>query len=94
MKLHIPFKIVGILEGLSLLALLFIAMPMKYMMGDPSWVRVVGAAHGFLFMFYIALVVVLASEESWAKKKMILAFILSSVPFGTFYFDRKYMIAE
>jgi len=78
----------GRLEGSSLLILLFIAMPVKYLMGEPVGVRIVGALHGGLFMLYIYLLVNLSSDQSWSWKKTLKGFILSSVPFGTFYFER------
>ena len=42
-------RTVGILEGLSFLVLLFIAMPLKYGWGHASAVRVPGLVHGALF---------------------------------------------
>lgn len=85
------FRITGWLEGLSLLILLFIAMPLKYFYGQPEFVRVVGSVHGFLFLIYILVATQLAMKEKWPWKKLLLAYILSSVPFGTFYFDRKHL---
>ena len=48
------FKWVARAEGISFLVLLFVAMPLKYIWDDPSWVRIVGMAHGVLFVAYIA----------------------------------------
>lgn len=45
--------IMGYLEGTSFLLLLFIAMPLKYMMGIPEAVKYIGMAHGVLFIAYI-----------------------------------------
>src|SRR5690606_32019581 len=49
------FKYTGWFEGLSYLLLLGVAMPIKYVWGDPSWVSAVGMAHGLLFLAYIGL---------------------------------------
>ena len=46
-------RIIGTAEALSLLILLFIAMPLKYMMDMPQMVRVVGMVHGVLFILYV-----------------------------------------
>ena len=43
-------RVVGFLEGLSLIVLMGFAMPMKYIWGDPSFVRMVGSIHGALFI--------------------------------------------
>lgn len=85
------FRWIGYLEGTSLLVLLFIAMPIKYIFHHPEAVRAVGSIHGFLFISYIALATMLAGEERWGFKKWFTAFILSCLPTGTFIFDRKYM---
>ena len=83
-------RIVAILEGISFLVLLGIAMPLKYIAGIPEVVRVVGMAHGVLFVLYVILLIQVAIEKSWSFKKSILAFIASFIPFGTFYADAKW----
>ncbi|MFS7180260.1 DUF3817 domain-containing protein [Serratia proteamaculans] len=47
-------RAVGFLEGLSFLLLLFIAMPMKYMWGNPILVKYVGMGHGVLFVCFFS----------------------------------------
>lgn len=44
------FRMTALADGSSFLALLLIAMPMKYVMGMPKVVTVVGAIHGMLFL--------------------------------------------
>jgi integral membrane protein len=83
-------RIIAFLEGVSLLILLGIAMPLKYMAGIPEVVSVVGMAHGVLFVLYVLLLVQVAIERSWSFKKVILSFFASFVPFGTFYADAKW----
>ena len=83
-------RIIALLEGISLLILLGIAMPLKYLAGIPEVVRVVGMAHGVLFILYAVLLIGVAVEKSWSFKKTILAFIASVIPFGTFYADAKW----
>ena len=82
---------IGWLEGCSLLTLLFIAMPIKYIGHNPLPVRIVGSIHGGLFLLYVVLASALFDRDNWTKKELILAYVLSTVPFGTFIFDRKYL---
>ncbi|PHK33509.1 membrane protein [Nostoc linckia z16] len=84
------FKIIATLEGISLLALLLIAMPLKYIAGNPEPVKHVGMAHGVLFIGYIIMAVMLKIEENWSWKKFAEVCVASVVPFGTFYIERKY----
>jgi integral membrane protein len=83
-------RIVAALEGISLLILLGIAMPLKYFAGIPQVVSVVGMAHGVLFVLYVLMLIQVAIEKSWSWKITILAFFASFVPFGTFYADAKW----
>ena len=67
------------------LLLLFIAMPLKYLAGQPEMVRSTGMAHGILFTAYIPLVLYVMVERDWPIKKAALAMFASIIPFGTFW---------
>lgn len=76
-------------EGISLLVLLFIAMPLKYMWEMPEYVRVVGMVHGVLFIAFVIVAILVTKQEKWNLSKFIFCFIASFIPFGTFYLDAK-----
>ncbi|TGE13992.1 DUF3817 domain-containing protein [Hymenobacter elongatus] len=82
-------RTVGFLEGVSFLVLLGIAMPLKYLAGQPEAVRLVGMAHGVLFVLYVLLVIQVSIARSWSWGKALLALVVSVVPFGTFWADKK-----
>jgi integral membrane protein len=84
-------RIVGILEGISFLVLLFVAMPLKYIYAKPEAVRQVGAIHGFLFVVFIFLLLSCAAEYGWERRKSMILVGLSMLPFGNFYADKKYL---
>lgn len=88
------FKITALLEGISYIALLFIAVPIKYLAGDPQFVKLLGMPHGILFLAYIVLAIVLSTELKWSKKTLFIILIASIIPFGTFYVDRNYLKSE
>ncbi|KAF2517823.1 DUF3817 domain-containing protein [Flavobacterium foetidum] len=83
-------RIIGFLEGTSLLILLFIAMPMKYIFEMPFLTRPVGTIHGALFLLFIFNAISVGVEQNWkfatTTWKVLLACI---VPFGTFYIDSR-----
>lgn len=94
MNLRTPIgrlRVVGFLEGLSYLLLLGIAMPLKYMLDMPQAVRVIGMAHGILFVIFIWLTVYCKFRYHWSFGRMILLWIASLLPFGTFYADYKWL---
>ncbi len=72
------------------MVLLLIAMPLKYFANLPEAVKIVGWAHGVLFVAFLAL----AYEVKTALNKdflwLVKAFIASLLPFGTFVFDRQF----
>lgn len=83
------FKIIAILEGLSFLVLLGIAMPLKYMYGHPEATQAVGMAHGVLFIAYVMMVFLIKNQLDWNLKITFLALTASVLPFGPFIVDRK-----
>jgi integral membrane protein len=83
------FRSIAIIEGISFLLLLIIAMPMKYLMGIPEPVKYLGWAHGALFVLFMALLLQVWIQYKWSFWKVVLAFISSLIPFGTFYLDKK-----
>lgn len=80
-------RTIGLLEGTSFLLLLGIAMPLKYLAGMPEMVRVVGWAHGILFMLYWAAVAHVALERRWPLVRVGAALAASVLPFGPFVLD-------
>ncbi len=80
---------IGLFEGLSFLVLLFIAMPVKYLLGEPILVRYIGMAHGLLFMVYIYYARLVQMERGLAASFLFKACVAATLPLGTFVFDRK-----
>ena len=84
-------RVVGFLEGVSFLILLGVAMPLKYLWHEPLAVRVVGMAHGVLFLAYLAATVQVMLELGWNLKRTALVAAASLVPCGTFYAEVKWL---
>lgn len=87
-------RLTGIIEGLSFIILLVIAMPLKYYAGKPEMVSIVGMAHGVLFVLYIFLTVIAKFQYPWSWRRVLLLWVASIVPFGTFYADYKVLRHE
>ena len=83
-------RILGFLEGISLLLLVFIAVPLKYGANDASFSKLLGPIHGALFLLFILNTLSVGVEQKWEFNKTTWKVILACfVPFGTFYIDRK-----
>ena len=87
-------RFTGISEGISFLVLLMIAMPMKYYLGLPLAVRVVGWMHGVLFILYIIAVFLSIKIMRWNWFAVLVALGASLIPFGTFLLDKSWRKRE
>lgn len=81
-------RLLAIAEGISYL-LLAVTVPLKYMydMGMPN--RIVGMAHGVLFIAYCLWVIVYGKEVKWKFSTIFWSLLASIIPIGTFIADAK-----
>ncbi|HRD58688.1 MAG TPA: DUF3817 domain-containing protein [Ferruginibacter sp.] len=82
------FCFIALLEGISYLILLLIAMPLKYFADMPLFVKYFGWAHGVLFVLFCFYLVKVWQGFKWSFGKTAMAFIASLLPFGTFVLDK------
>jgi integral membrane protein len=84
-------RLTGFVEGLSALALYFIAMPMKHIWQtiDKDTFYTVGMAHGVLFTLYALIVTAAVLMRALPWKWWWILAAASIVPFGTFWADAK-----
>jgi integral membrane protein len=79
---------VGVGEGISFIVLLAIAMPLKYLAGMQTPVRIVGSIHGVLFIWYAIALLQAKFANGFSNKKALIAFLLSFLPLGTFFLKK------
>ncbi len=83
-------RILGFLEGVSLLVLVFVAVPMKYYFNDPSLSKGLGPIHGAIFILFLFYTFSVGVDQNWKFKTTTWKIILACfIPFGTFYIDNK-----
>jgi integral membrane protein len=89
---------VGMIEAVSFILLVFIAMPIKYLSPYPDegkqvvfWV---GLVHGILFIAYAVVALLAWWQGRLPAKLMWLAALASVLPFGPFVIDRKLKVHE
>lgn len=87
-------RLVGMIEGVSFLVLLFVAMPLKYFAGMPHAVLYVGWIHGVLFMAYAAVAFTAWGNGHLPTKLLGLAALASVLPFGPFVIDHRLKSVE
>jgi len=83
-------RIIALLEGISLLILVFIAVPVKYIGGQPQLSQMMGPLHGVLFLLFVFNALSAGVEQRWSFRRTTWKVLLACIiPFGTFYIDHK-----
>jgi len=85
------FRLIALLEGVSYILLLFIAVPIKYLFNDPSYVKLLGMPHGILFLIYLVLAIYIKLTLNLNLKTFLFICIAAFIPCGTFYIELKYL---
>ncbi len=81
-------RVIGMLEGISFIALMGIAMPLKYLANMPLSVTYTGWIHGVLFIAYGAVVLMALLDRKITFGRAVAAFFASLIPFGPLVLDR------
>jgi integral membrane protein len=83
-------RLAALAEGTTLLALVFVAVPVKHVLGEPGLVRIVGSVHGLAFLGYVWSLMQARSLYGWPPRWTVAALAASIVPFGTFIVLRRF----
>lgn len=82
------YRKTALLEGISYLILLFIAMPLKYFFNIPEGVKYFGWIHGVLFIVFLVVLILAALKYKWNLKRITIYLIASILPFAPFILDK------
>jgi len=85
----LAYRIAAWVTGVGLLVLVVIAMPLKYIFGQPELVSIVGVTHGFLYMIYIVCTLLLAERCRWKPLDAVLILVAGTVPVASFVAERR-----
>lgn len=85
------FRLISLIEGISFLILLFIAMPLKYIVGISLAVKIVGMIHGVLFMFFVLALIMAFKKYKWGNSFCFKLFVYSLIPFGFILIEKTIM---
>ncbi len=90
-KTHIGrLRLIAILEGVSLLVLVCISIPLKYVYGITEVSKVLGPIHGIFFLLFVFNTITVSIEYKWQFRRTTWKVLIACIiPFGTFYIDYK-----
>ena len=80
-------RAIALLEGLSFVVLLGIAMPLKYLWDYPLAVRIVGTIHGVLFLGVCAVLLNVRQVTGWTAARAATVLVAALLPCGPFVID-------
>lgn len=83
------FRILSFIEGISLIALFFIAMPAKYGF-DMDLVQIAGPVHGILWLAFLPMLEYVSRKEAWSKPFWNFALVMSVLPFGCLFLEKRF----
>ena len=83
-------RLLAILEGFSLIILVFVSIPLKHIYGVTALSSFLGPVHGIFFLLFMMTTISVGVENEWAFKSTTWKILLACfIPFGTFYIDHK-----
>jgi integral membrane protein len=88
-RLILHLRSVALVEAVSFLLLLGIAMPLKYLAGLPMAVKIVGWAHGLLFVWLLIALAIVKLRARWTWREAGVVLLAALLPFGPFVIDRR-----
>ena len=83
------FRVMAIVTGTGLVILTFVGIPLQIWADNDPVVAVVGTAHGYLYLVYLAVTADLGLRLRWPLVRLVLIAIAGTVPFCSFIAERK-----
>ena len=83
-------RLASIVEALTLLTLVGVAVPLKHLWGFPQAVAVMGPLHGLAFLTFGWRLMQTAAAGDWPPAEIVRAAALACAPFGGFINERRF----
>ena len=75
----------ALVEGMTLVILLGIAVPLKHLAGQPGLVTVMGPLHGLAFLYYLWAIANSAAGDDWPRAEIGAMVACALIPFGAWF---------
>ena len=83
------YRKTALIEGISYLILLFVAMPLKYFFSIPNAVKYFGWIHGILFLIFFVSLLLASIKYRWSLIRIAIYLLGSVLPIVPFIIDKK-----
>jgi integral membrane protein len=93
----IRYRVMAWIVGVLLIVLILIGVPLKYLTEDGTkpqqlgeWITTyLGVAHGWLYMLFLVMAVLLARRARWPLEFTIVTLISGTIPIVSFWAERR-----
>ena len=82
------YRVMAWIVGILLIALVLVAVPLKYLAGIEGPVTVLGTLHGWLYFIFFLTACDLALRASWTLRGTVLTLVAGTVPILSFVAER------
>lgn len=82
------YRVMAWVTGVLLVLLVAVAMPLRYLGGDPTLVHVIGPVHGWMYVLYLLTAGILAYKLRWSPRRTVLVVLAGTVPLASFVAER------
>jgi integral membrane protein len=77
-------RVVSMIEGSTLLVLVFVAVPLKHLGGFSVATAIMGPVHGMAFLLYVWMLIETVSGAAFARRDVVRMVVAAFIPFGAF----------
>jgi integral membrane protein len=93
-RLVTTYRVLAYVTGVVLILLVFVAVPLKYLADKPEPTAVVGQLHGFLYLVYFVVALLLGFSRRWSFWRILRVVLAGTVPFAAFFAERRVAAEE
>lgn len=83
------YRVIANVVGVVLVVFLLIAVPLRYLGGEPRMSETISPIHGFLYLVYLGMTVDLARRAGWSVVRTLLVGLAGTVPFLSFVVEKR-----
>jgi integral membrane protein len=83
------YRIVANVVGVVLIVFILIAVPLRYLGGEPRLSQSISPVHGFFYLVYLGMTADLSRRVGWSLRRTVLVMLAGTVPFLSFFVERR-----
>ncbi|GAB3206557.1 DUF3817 domain-containing protein [Marinactinospora thermotolerans] len=89
------YRVLAYVTGVWLLLLTFVAMPVKYLYDEDTWLMpAIAIPHGYIYMVYVLVVLWLAMDRKWPALRTVGVMLAGTIPVLGFFVEHRIVRQE